>query len=563
MLKLEDCRWAEEKGFYKIEKTGEEVYISNFYPELKEIRRMPEDTEIVLKLHIMANREREVKFSLKKINRIDWFELCHLCLVEDDKRAKAFLKQLIRVQVAQYEGSMENVTLYGQLGWNRGVYGNPVYVSGNRCVGGERNAKIAPSLKAYDMQIDEEALKEMLDCFARLWIDAPPEAKITIIYSLTSLVRELYKEGGVPVDFVLYLLGKQQSRKTTLAELTCNLYCRGMDMSFSTRTAERTSIAVAEKLITQFKDTTLILDDISITGDKKYKQKQEELVERVTRMIGNRAPKSSNTINGVYEWKPNANVVFTGEYLPRFSESTLSRMLIVEIDRPVDSEWLTEFSRNSVMYSTVAYLFIEWVQMRYAECVNAIRQNFAEYRKLRQNKVPYQERIQEHAFIMQNTYELMHRFLTDSGCLYQMSDSDSRITHILFDILKRQVEIMDDFSLKDTEYDFCYALAKLYMEDELIIAKDYDGPLGYDKKSDDGFKKDKKIICFSAAKLCRIMQEYFKDTSITIQSMTKQLRNNRFLEMDRSNRSTKKVKGDRYLHVIKDAIKDYYRYLLK
>ena len=171
-------------------------------------------------------------------------------------------------------------------------------------------------------------------------------------------------------------------------ELTCNLYCRDMDMSFSTRTAERTSIAVAEKLITQFKDTTLILDDISITGDKKYKQKQEELVERVTRMIGNRAPKSSNTINGVYEWKPNANVVFTGEYLPRFSESTLSRMLIVKIDHPVDSEWLTEFSGNSVMYSTVAYLFIEWVQMRYAECVDAIHQNFTEYRKLRQNKVP-------------------------------------------------------------------------------------------------------------------------------------------------------------------------------
>lgn len=57
MLKSEDCRWAEKKGFYKIEKTGEEVYISNFYPELKEIRRMPEDTEIVLKLHIMDNRE--------------------------------------------------------------------------------------------------------------------------------------------------------------------------------------------------------------------------------------------------------------------------------------------------------------------------------------------------------------------------------------------------------------------------------------------------------------------------------------------------------------------------
>ena len=180
-------------------------------------------------------------------------------------------------------------------------------------------------------------------------------------------------------------------------------------------------------------------------------------------MIGNRAPKSSNTINGVYEWKRNANVVFTGEYLPRFSESTLSRMLIVEIDHPVDSEWLTEFSGNSVMYSTVAYLFIEWVQMRYAECVDAIHQNFTEYRKLRQNKVPYQERIQEHAFIMQNTYELMHRFLTDNGCLYQMSDSDSRITHILHDILERQVEIMDDFSLKDTEYNFCDALAELYM----------------------------------------------------------------------------------------------------
>ncbi len=560
-MELESCLWVKEKGLYKKEKTGEEVYISNFFPELREIRGMPEDTEIVLSLHIVPNREREVKFSLKKINRIDWFERCHLCIVGDDKRAKLFLKQLIQIQVAQHEGDMENVTLYRQLGWSRGVYGNPVYVFGNRCVGGERNARIDPSLKDYVIQVDEEAPEEMLDCFVDLWINAPPEAKITIIYSLTSLIRELYKEGGVPVNFVLYLLGEQQSRKTTLAELTCNLYCRDADMCFSTRTAERTSIAAAEKLITQFKDTTLILDDISITGDKKYKQKQEELVERVTRMIGNRAPKSSSTINGVYEWKPNASVVFTGEYLPCFSESTLSRMLILEIDHPVDSGWLTKFAGNSCMYSTVAYLFIEWMQMRYAKCVDTIRQNFKAYRRSRQNEVPFQERIQEHAFIMQNTYGFMRQFLTDRGYLYRISDSDLNMAHILRDILERQVEIMDEFSLKDADHDFCYALAKLYMKNELAIAEDYSGPLGYDKKSDDGFRKDKKIICFSAAKLCRIMQEYFKDTSINIRSMTKQLRNNRFLEIDRSDRSTKKVRGDRYLHVIVDAVKDYYRYL--
>lgn len=555
--KDKEMRWYQERGLFLIS-GGEERYVANFLPQVEKIRDKQGELEIELLLLFTSGRECRVFISPQKLKRMNWFELCLQCIVnEDEKEAKDFLRRYVQMQVAEYVRKESQGTQYTQLGWNYDAYGNHVYVLGNRCIGGDKNATVSSDLREFEFQFEEEKWDEFLELFVEVWKCAPSEAQITLCFFFTGLIRSLYKDAGVPVDFVLYLVGEQQSRKTTLAKCTNNLYCRKGDMDFAVRTVEKTSIAVTEKLISEYKDMTLILDDVSITSDKKYRQMQEEVVEHVTRMIGNHTRKSHNCGNGVKDYLPNANVIITGEYLPHYSESTLSRMLILSINYPVESAWLTKFEKEPLMLSTVAYKFLIWVQENYEDIVTKIGRRFQAYRQRRLSEMGFQERIQEHGFIMQNTFYLLYEFLNINGYMGEAFQFQMRSTAAIQALLANQEMIMKNCALRATEFNYCDALVVLlYGDDKLEIADDENEY----KKSDDGFMKGKGIICISTQKIRGIMMTYFGDASITVQEITRQLKRNHFLSMDSSGKATKKVRNERYLHIIKSAVKEYREY---
>ena len=101
----------------------------------------------------------------------------------------------------------------------------------------------------------------------------------------------------------------------------------------------------------------------------------------------------------------------------------------------------------------------------------------------------------------------------------------------------------------------------MYVTKKLELADDREDR-DYLAKYYDGFVHDKHIICIRTAVLCKKMQDYYQDFSITVQEITKQFRGNRFLMTDNSrhSKSTKKVNNIRYLHISKGAVKDYYEY---
>lgn len=564
MKKLEELyKFQKGEGTFRIQDDGTEVHIADFYPEVLGVQDTQEGEEVIINLLFVSGMESESIIPISKIDRINWFQLDKRCLVdEDNKNAQKYLKQLLRMQIASCANQMAKLTQYTQLGWNTNAYGNAVYVTGNLCIGGTGNEIISPALKEYQLQICEANPNGMLQKFVNLFCERSPiEGRISILYFFTGLIRQLYKEAGTPVDFVLYIFGKQQNRKTTLAKLTNNLYNRGTDMDFSVRTVAKTSCTAAEKLIDMFKDATLILDDVSKTGNKGYQQTQENIMESVVRMLGNRARKSSNSGNGVKEYFPNSNVIITGEYLPNFPESTLSRMILMEVTNPVDSVWLEEFGREPLMLSTVAYMFVSWVQSDYNKHVDFIRKNFEGYCQDRNQKQICQGRILDHLFIMFCTSCLLKHFLGDRGYNEWEYDIILSIKSELWDLVDKQEVLMQNATLKNTQKDFCRTFAEMYVDKKLELA-DKSVNLDYAADYYDGFIRDKHIICMKTAKLCRKMQDYYKDTSITVQEITKQFRANRLLITDNSmhSKATKKVNNVRYLHISKGAVKDYHQY---
>lgn len=549
--------WVKGKGLFVYYKK-ESIFISNFKVEVVEVYDTQEGKEVVLKLTFASENVTHITILIDRINKLDWFQLDTRCIVSDIKYAQNYLKLSVRRQIAEYENSVEKITQYTELGWNYNAIGNVSYVTGNVIIGGTDNEKVVLALEQYRLQFHNDKQDEMLKLFVKLFDKSPLEGDLLLLYFFTGLIKSLYKEAGIPVDFVFYIYGEQQSRKTTLVRLTNNLYNRSDSMDFSLRTLAMTSEAMSDKLISAFKDTTLILDDLSMTNDKQNRQKQERVMEHVVRMLGNRTRKSSNMGNAINEYFPNANVVITGEYLPNFPESTLSRMLIMELKHPVDSNWLIEFGKDPLMLSTVAYNFISWIQRDYSKYVDIIRKNFEQYREERREKPAYQERISEHAFIMSCTSSLLYEFLTQKGYGYVAQRISIKNVKNIRCLLENQVVLMDKSKIRGMERDFCHAFAELYIEKQIDIAK-----VGADcREMYDAFMLDKHTICISTAKMCELMRIYYEDFSITIQAITRQLKNNCFLITDNSRQSkaTKKVGKIRYLHISKEVVKDYYEY---
>lgn len=556
----DDFIWSETEGLLKVLDTGN-VKIANFYPKVTCIQNTSEGKEAIFELSFTSGHVSKVTVRISSLNKVDWFQLDNRCIVEENKNAPKYLMKLARLQIANYENNVANITQYTQLGWNTNAYGNAVYVFGNCCIGGTENEIISPLLSEYKICYSASNQDDMVLNFLKLLKESPLEGRIALLYFFTGLIRTLYREAGTPVDFVLYIYGEQQNRKTTLAKLTNNLYNRDTDMDFSVRTVAKTSNTTAEKLISAFKDTTLILDDVSLTGNRTYQQTQENVMEAVVRMLGNRARKSSNSGDGVKEYFPNSNVIITGEYLPKFPPSTLSRMLIMNVKRPVDSSWLKALGREPLMLSTVAYMFISWIQAEYDKHVDYIRNLYQRNFDNRNEQKDVQGRIWDHGFILVCTSYLLDLFLSDRGFNLWKPQRTNESDSVVLELMKKQQMLMQDMALRSSPKDFCRVFAEMYAGKKLELA---------DKREDkdymadyyDGFMLDKHIICMKTAVLCKKMQDYYKDTSITIQEITKQFRSNRLLITDNSihSKSTKKVNNVRYLHISKGAVKDYYNY---
>lgn len=358
------CFWNPNEGLLMTQ-DEKEVLISNFIPIVTEVIELDGEKVILLTLHYASGAEsNDVQIGIKKLRHIQWFEISSQCILyTTNKEAELLIKQLVRIQVSEYENKVTKTSYYKQLGWNRDVFGNPVYVFGNSYIGGDNNAVISPTLKGFKFQFLPNKQERMLHQFVKLLKETSRESSMAIGYFFAGLIKQLFKEAGVPVNFILYISGEQQHRKTTLSKLTNNLYCRAEEMDFCVRTVEKMTPAVMEKEISLFKDTTYILDDVSLTANPEYQRKQESIVEKVTRLIGNNVRKTSNMGVEIREYLPNANVIVTGEYIPRLPESTLSRMLIVELENPCDSEWLSKLEGEPLLLSTVAYSFIAWIQV--------------------------------------------------------------------------------------------------------------------------------------------------------------------------------------------------------
>ncbi len=178
-------------------------------------------------------------------------------------------------------------------------------------------------------------------------------------FALLSLIKSRFDDWNFKPDFVYMLLGKSGSMKTTIGKLFFNMYAKYADnvpINF------QATLAAMERLYVNFRDTTLLIDDIAPIMDKAEKKRRDDKLEKIVRATGDSTARLKMIYNMEQELKVNALIVFTGEDVPTNTPSTLARLFIAGVLREnINVEKLTEAQNNKELYTTFLTDYIQYI----------------------------------------------------------------------------------------------------------------------------------------------------------------------------------------------------------
>lgn len=186
---------------------------------------------------------------------------------------------------------------------------------------------------------------------------------------------KLFELAGVPIKFVVAVIGATNSRKTSLALCMTKTFCR--DNIFKPEVSFDSTQCGIEVESSKHADSVLLIDDYHPAITKREQGRLAQLLEFVLRRYGDRITKrrmtdfAPNRQNSSYDVE--GVCVITGEDIAGV-QSSLTRSLILEVDRhSVNNERLAYYQSNPLILTTHLYDFINFITQNFDELVSYIR----------------------------------------------------------------------------------------------------------------------------------------------------------------------------------------------
>ncbi len=228
---------------------------------------------------------------------------------------------------------------FNSIGWKnyRSVDGSFYFVTPNGVIGNPDLAMYAKSETEFGSR-KMYAGTSVAKAFISMREILPEDGRVAIVmqlYFILALCRRLLMNEGLPLQFLLAIIGETNARKTTLAKLFFRLMDRsgGPDIKF-----ESTVVAL-EEAMAKNTDAVTIFDDLVPPVDRAHAKELMKKLEVITRSYGDNVGKKRSKIfatlnQGVAEYTPITSMaVVTGEQLPVEIRSSRARILKLEISR--------------------------------------------------------------------------------------------------------------------------------------------------------------------------------------------------------------------------------------
>ncbi len=211
----------------------------------------------------------------------------------------------------------------------------------------------------------------------------------SIIYPLIAItflspLNEFLRQCGHEPAFILYLLGRTQSKKSTLAALFLSFY--GNFTSSTLPCSFKDTLNALEKKCFYLKDILTVIDDYHPVTHYRERQEMEQKAQYLSRGYGDRTAKdrlrSDTTLNNGYI--PRGNAIITGEDFPNIGQSGAARNFIIEI-KPNDISNLSALSQlqqaaEDGVLSSIMCDYIIWLLPQAENLSTKIKQSFLSLR---------------------------------------------------------------------------------------------------------------------------------------------------------------------------------------
>ena len=295
------------------------------------------------------------------------------------------VREHIRYAIQSTAPRAERMSIYAVTGWKK-LGGRWRYLMpGDETV----SVQLPGKLKRYEMK-DGYTPADISTAFCLLEMPVSPKEIIypLLAFAFLSPLNEFLHRANCEPKFVMFLLGKTGTRKSTLAALFLSFFgsFTPSDLPLSFRDTANSIIHHAFAL----KDVLTCIDDFHPCG-KPEESKLTATAQAVMRAYGDRTGRGrlKSDASPLDSRPPQGNAVITAEFAPDIGESGTARYFSLELkEGDVDLDVLSLFQKEAAsgVFNRCMFAYTEWIKNRFlseqteADFIDTIGKAFAHYR---------------------------------------------------------------------------------------------------------------------------------------------------------------------------------------
>lgn len=535
--------------------------LCNFTPRLKSEITLDDGLTETKRLRLAGEHAggytlREIEIAGSELSSFNW--LLEHWGVDCNLETGINVKESIRYAIQSTAPQAERRSIYAVTGWKK-IGGEWLYLM----PGDDTASVILPGkLKRYEMKSGCTPA-DISTAFCLLDMPVAPKEIIypLIAFTFLSPLNEFLHRASCEPKFVLFLLGKTGTRKSTLAALFLSFFGRftSSDLPLSFRDTANSIIHHAFAL----KDVLTCIDDFHPCG-RQEESRLTSTAQAIMRAYGDRTGRGrlKSDATPMDSRPPQGNAIITAEFAPDIGESGTARYFSLELaegDVKLDtlSIFQAEAAKGALQNCMSAYT--EWLKSRFfsdenteKDFVNTLGKAFAHYRdEFVGSGIRCHGRVPEIVSWLQIGMYFFLLFMKKRGVLEKnrFEEIDAEFKSILYRLAKKQSESIEQ---DKPTYKFIRKLYSLLESGQAVVLNRF-GDCNFIPNNFIGYVDDNCYYLISdiahkaVKKLCEEQGEVF---SISQRGLLKALAEEGLIEKSEG-QNTKSVRfGDKTKRVV-------------
>ncbi|MGN0998783.1 MAG: hypothetical protein ACI4PO_04450 [Faecousia sp.] len=359
------------------------------------------------------------------------------------------VKDSIRYAIQTTAQNASRRTVYAVTGWKQIDGQWQFLMPGDKAT----TVHLPGKMRGYRMERECSALDIQTAACMLQMMPAPEEITLPLLaFTFLTPLNHFLKLAGCEPKFVLFLIGKTGSRKSTLAALFLSFFGRftGAELPLSFRDTANSILHNAFTL----KDVLTCIDDFHPAG-KQEEQKLTATAQSIMRAYGDRTGKGRLRADStpMDSRPPQGNAILTAEFPPDIGESGTARYFALELrGEDVDLPTLTAF-QNEADKGTLRncmYGYLEWLKETFL-CSDDMQKSFIAFLKSRflSGREEFQKsgilchgRVPETVSLLQLGMDMLLLFLKENSAIDEESCAEiqDRFKGILCNLARKQAD---------------------------------------------------------------------------------------------------------------------------